>query len=111
MSSPTPVQNLVQNKINEIVRKIMEEITELYTAFKESKEEISGKKIIDANRVDTRYCYANDIVIRVYPEVRVGLRVVCEIDVEVSDTEALDWSDIRYRKELLVHRLLKILAT
>ncbi|MCC6056884.1 MAG: hypothetical protein LM583_09435 [Desulfurococcaceae archaeon] len=108
MSSPTPVQNLVQNKINEIVRKIMEEITELYTAFKESKEEISGKKIIDANRVNTRYCYAVDVMIRMHPEVKIGLRVVCELDFEIHDNDVFDWSDIKSRKEMLILKLLKL---
>jgi hypothetical protein len=105
MSSPTPVQNLVQMKVDEALKKIVEEIIQLYTAFKESKEGVVGKKIIDVNRVVTKYCYAIDAVIGTYPEVRVGLRVICEIDVEISDDEVVDYSDIRHRKELLIHRL------
>ena len=85
----------------------MEEITELYRAFKESKECVVGKKIIDVNRVVTKYCYAIDAVIRTYPEVRIGLRVVCELDFEVHDDDVIDLSDIKSRKEMLIFKLLK----
>jgi len=85
----------------------MGEITELYRSFKESKEDIAGKKIIDANRIETSYCYANDIIIRTYPDVKIGLRVVCELDFEVHDDGIIDWSDIRSRKEMLIFKLLK----
>jgi hypothetical protein len=97
-----------QIKVNDALKKIVEEIMQLYTAFKESKEEISGKKIIDANRVDTRYCYAVDVMIRMYPEVKIGLRVVCELDFEIHDNDVFDWSDIKSIKEMLILKLLKL---
>jgi hypothetical protein len=103
MSSSTPVRN----KVNEVVEKIIEEIEELYKAFKESKEVIVGRKIIDVNKVDTRYCYAVDLTIMMYQEVRVGLRVVCELDFEVHDDDVIDLSDIRSRKEMLIFKLIK----
>jgi len=106
MSSSTPVQNLV----NEVSKKIVEEVVQLYTTFKGSKEVIAGKRIIDVNRVDTKYCYAIDVIISTHPEVKVGLRVVCELDFEVHDDNVIDWSDIRHRKELLIHRLRERLA-
>ena len=104
------IQTSVQNLVNEVSKKIVEEVVQLYAAFRESKETIAGKKIIDVNRVDTKYCYAIDVIISTHPEVKVGLRIVCELDVEVSDDKIEDCSDIRSRKELLIHRLRERLA-
>ena len=104
------IQTSVQNKVNDILKKIVEEIIQLYAAFRGSKETIVGRKIIDVNRVDTRYCYVVDIILATHPEVKIGLRVVCELDFEVYDDNVIDWSDIRHRKELLIHRLRERLA-
>jgi hypothetical protein len=110
MPSPSINQNLVQNALKNALEKITNEIMQLYATFKESKEHIVGEKIIDVNRVDTKYCYAIDVVIRMYPEIRVGLRVVCELDFEIHDNDMIDLTDIKSRKEKLISQLRKRLA-
>jgi hypothetical protein len=113
MSSSTPSSTLIKGKVSEVLeevsKKIAEEIEQLYKAFKESEEDIVGKLLIDVNKLSTKYCYAADIALIKYPEIKVGLRIACELYFEIYDSEVEDRSDIRYRKEQLIQYLRNLL--
>jgi hypothetical protein len=98
-------ENIVQNVLKNALEKIIEELVKLYKAFKESREHVVGKKIIYINRIDTKYCYVVDLSLIAYPEIKVGLRVVCELDFEIYDNNMIDLSDINTRKEELISKL------
>lgn len=106
------LEKAVHEAVEDIAKKIEEEVVKLFKTFKEvrKQEKISGLIIIKTNeKADTKYCYATEMIYEEFPTLKTGIRVVCEMDFMVYDDEVTDTSDIRGAKIKLREELMRVL--
>ena len=111
--TPNPETRFTQTLeevIGNIMERIKKEVAELYTTFREVRrqERISGKIVLKTNEKPTQYCYVSELVHRDYP-IETGIRVHCEISLEVYSDEIVDASNVKGAKESIKAYLLQLL--
>jgi hypothetical protein len=109
MSQTPESQSPIKAVLKDASTRIEYEVQALYEKFRESVRARAGEKLIDTNiSTDTKYCYATDIELLF--DGKIGLRVVCVLDLAVYEDEVRDDSNIKYEKDAHIMKLHEILS-